>query len=109
MIYVITSRRIEIGKSIQIDKGVPLHIKVPTRGLEEQPYLGFTSRNLGEKYLELKDIPTEDLCVVTIDDGLNEEYKNRAMLIFENEKQIIEMENDIEGYDYESQIHENAL
>jgi hypothetical protein len=109
MIYVITSRRIEIGKSIQLDKGVPLHIKVPTRDLEDQPYLGFTSKNLGEKYLELKNIPKKDLCVVPVDDGLNEEYKNRAILIFENEKQINEMEKDVEGYDYESQIHENAL
>ena len=108
MIYVITSRRIEIEKSIQIDGGVPLHIKVPTRDLEDQPYLGFTSKNLGEKYLEIKNIPKEDLCVVPIDDGLNEEYINRAILIFENENQIVEMAKDAEGYDYESQIHENA-
>ncbi len=109
MIYVITSRRIEIEKSIQIDQGVPLHIKIPNRGFENQPYLGFISKYLGEKYLELKNIPKENLCVVPIDDGLNEEYKNRAILIFENENQIIEMAKDTEGYDYESQIHENAL
>ncbi len=109
MIYVITSRRIEIEKSIQIDKRVPLHIKVPTRDLENQPYLGFTSKYLGEKYLELKNIPKENLRVVPIIDGLNEKYKNRVILIFENEKQIVEMMKDTEGYDYESQIHENAL
>ena len=107
MIYVITSRRVEIGKSVQIDKGVPLHIKVPTRDLDDQPYLGFTSKNLGEKYLEIKNIPTEDLCIVPIDDGLNEEYKSRAILVIENESQIVEM--DTEGYDYESQIRENTL
>jgi hypothetical protein len=109
MIYVITSRRIDIGKSIQIDKGVPLHIKVPSRDLEGQPYLGFISKELGEKYLEFKKIPTENLGVVPIDDGLNEEYRNRPILIFENENQIIEMEKDTEGYDYDSQIHENAF
>jgi hypothetical protein len=109
MIYVITSRRIEIEKSIQLDQGVPLQIKVPTRECEDQPYLGFTSEKLGEKYLELKNIPKEDLCVVPIDDGLNEEYKNRAILIIDNETQIIEMVKDTEAYDYESQIRENAL
>ena len=109
MIYVITSRRIEIGQSVQIDKGIPLHIKVPTRDLDDQPYLGFNSKNLGEKYLEIKNIPTEHLCVVPIDDGLNEEYKSRAILIIENENQIMEMEKDTEGYDYESQIRKNAL
>jgi len=107
MIYVITSRRIEIEKSIQIDNGAPLHIKVPTRDLDDQPFLGFTSKNLGEKYLEVKNIPTEDLCVVSMDDGLNEEYLNRAILVIENENQIMEM--DTEGYDYESHIRKNAL
>jgi len=109
MIYVITSKRIDIGKTIQLDRGVPLHIRIPTIDLEDQPYLGFISKDLGEKYLEIKNIPTEDLSVVPIDDGLNEEYKNRAILIIKNESQILEMEKDSAGYDYESHIQDRAL
>jgi len=49
MNFATTSRRIDTGISIQIDKGVPLHIKVATRDIEDQPYLGFTSKSLGEE------------------------------------------------------------
>ncbi|MDH3856571.1 MAG: hypothetical protein OEV07_01135 [Gammaproteobacteria bacterium] len=59
--------------------------------------------------MELKKISNDDLYILPVDEGLNEAYRNRVKFIFENETQLIEVEKDTEGYDYESQIHENAL
>ena len=109
MIFAITSRKSSKDGSLLIKPGVPILIKVPRRGLEDQPYLGFTTKELGEKFLELKNISSSDYCVVSVGEGLSVEYQNREILLFDNESQIIQMEKDTEGYDYECQIYKNAL
>jgi hypothetical protein len=46
MIYAITSSSIDLDESIKIDAGVPIHIKVPGRNPEDQPYVGFVTKEL---------------------------------------------------------------
>ncbi len=109
MTYAITSRRTENEGPLLPKAGVPIHIKVPGRENQDQPFVGFATRELGEQFLSIKNLPSEDYCVVAIEEGIDTEYHNNAILIFENERQLIDMEKDREGYDYENHIHRSAL
>ena len=109
MTYAITSTRTENEGSLLPKAGVPIHIKVPGRESQDQPFVGFATRELGEKFLSIKNLPSENYCVVVMEEGIDSEYHNNAILIIENERQLIEMENNGEGYDYEKHIHRTAL
>lgn len=102
-------RKSELGGDENISIGGPFRIKVPKLPPEDQPYLGFASQELGEAYLRIKKFPAGDFHIVPIDSLLDEEQKREAILVYETEKQIHDVEKDSEGYDYESLIHRNAL
>ena len=91
-----------------IEPGIPLHIKVPDRNSENQPYIGFTTIELAKKFMEIKGFSGNDFKVVSVEEGSNAAFQKQAMLKFDTEAQITAMEKDIEGYDYESQIHASA-
>jgi len=109
MIYIAISKSKDLGESIKLEAGVPLHIKVNSRGMEDQPIIGFRAIEFGEKYLEKKNIPIGDYQFVPIEKGLSEDFVNQPILIIESESQVDEMEKNAEGYDYESHIYKNAL
>ena len=102
-------KRSELGGDENISIGGPFRIKVPRLPPEDQPYLGFSSQELGEAYLKIKKFPAGDFFIVPIDSFLDEEQKKEAILVYETEKQIHDVEKDSEGYDYEGLIHQNAL
>ena len=109
MTYAITSRRTESEGSLLPKAGVPIHIKVPGRSSQDQPFVGFATKALGEQFLRIKNLPAEDYCVVVLKDGIDAEYHNNAILMIENERQLSDMEKDREGFDYEKLIHRTAL
>ena len=102
-------RKSELGGDESISIGGPFRIKVPKLPPEDQPYIGFSSQELGEAYLKIKKFPADDFYVVPIDSLLDEEQKKEAILVYETEKQIHDVEENSEGYDYESLIRQNAL
>lgn len=109
MIYTIIMRKSEFGGDEKISIGGPFRIKVPKHAPEDQPYIGFSSQELGEAYLKIKMFPADDFYVEPIESLLDEEQRKESILIFDTEKQIHDVEEDSEGYDYESLIHQNAL
>lgn len=109
MIYIITSSKTGKGEWNGIEPGTPLFVKVSNKGIDNQPILGFSSIELGERYLKLKNIPLAENQVVPVEEGISEKYKSTRIVFFENEKQLIDMETDPEGYDYEKRIYKNAL
>ncbi|MBT8370254.1 MAG: hypothetical protein KJO34_04785 [Deltaproteobacteria bacterium] len=102
-------RKNELGGNEHISIGGPFRIKVPKASSDDQPYIGFSSQELGEAYLKIKNFPADDFYIVPIETLLDEEQRKHPILIYENEKQIHDVEKDSEGYDYESLIHQNAL
>ena len=109
MAYAITSRRTESEGSLLPKAGVPIHIKVPGRSGQDQPFVGFATKALGEQFLRIKNLPTKDYCVVAVKDGIDAEYHDNTILMFENEIQLSDLEKDGEGFDYEKLIHRSAL
>ncbi len=109
MIYTITSIVTEIGDSEKISIKGPLHIKVPNRDIEDQPLLGFSSKELGEAFMGFRNYSSEEYSVVPLKTLLNENNKNKSVLVYENEQQFIDVQKNSEEYDYESLIHQNAL
>jgi hypothetical protein len=108
MIYLLVSRGSEIDGSKKIEAGTPLHIRVPGRDEETQPIIGFDSITLAEKYLERKKIARDEYRFILKDRGLSDDYKNQSIFLIENESQLDEIDNDEEGYDFESHIFKNA-
>ena len=102
-------RKSELGGDENISIGGPFRIKVPILAPDDQPYLGFASQELGEAYLRIKKFPADDFYIVPIESLLDEEQRKESILVYETEKQIHDVEEDSEGYDYESLIHQNAL
>ncbi len=102
-------RKSEFGGDEIISIGGPFRIKVPKLAPNDQPYIGFSSQELGEEYLRIKKFPADDFYIVTIESLLNEEQRKESILVYETEKQIHDVEKDSEGYDYESLIHQNSL
>ena len=98
-----------MGGDENISIGGPFRIKVPKLATEDQPYIGFSSQELGEAYLRIKKFPADDFYIVPIESLLDEEQKKGSILVYETENQIHDVEKDSEGYDYESLIHQNAL
>lgn len=109
MIYTIIMRKSEFGGDANISIGGPFRIKVPKLALDDQPYIGFSSLELGEAYLRIKNFPSDNFHIEPIESLLDEEQRKKLILIFENEKQIHDVEKNGEVYDYESLIHRNAL
>ena len=109
MIYTITSRRTEIGDKEKISIEGPFHVKVPGRDIEDHPLLGFTSKELGGAFMKMKSFSTAEFRIVPLDDLLNENNKTKSILVYENEQQILDVEKNSEGYDYESLIRQNTL
>ena len=109
MIYTIISKKPETGDKAKIFIRGPIRIKVPNRSAEEDPYLGFATKELGEAYLRIKKFPEEDFCVVPMKNIVEERNTNKSVLVYENEAQILDAEKDTEGYDYESLIHPYTL
>jgi hypothetical protein len=109
MIYSITSRKAETDGEIKISIKGPYRVKVPGRAPEDHPYIGFASQELGETYMKIKNIPAEEFFIVPFDSLLDEERRKGSILIYENEKQILDVEKNSEGYDYESLIRQHAL
>ncbi len=109
MIYIATSNRKEIAEDIALEADVSLHIKVPSRGLDDQPLLGFASQKLAKEYLEYKNIPTDEYSVLPLDEAISDEYKSKPVLVFENWEQIENVDRNPERYDYEKLIYENDL
>ena len=105
MIYTIIMRKTELGGDEGISIGGPFRIKLPKLPPEDQPYIGFSSQDLGEEYLRIKNFPADDFFIVPIDSVLGKDRKKEAILVFETEKQILDVEKDSEGYDYASLIH----
>ena len=109
MIYLLVSRGREIDGAEKTETGTPLHIKVSSRDSENQPIIGFVTIALAEKYLERKNIPMDEYKFLLKDRGLSDDYNNQPIFLVENESQVDEIEEDAEGYDYESHIFKNAL
>ena len=109
MIYTITQRYTESGEDKQISIERQFRIKVPGRSAKDDPYLGFASIDIGEAFMKFKNMSLKEFQVVPILDVLDEEQRQNPVLVYENEKQIMEAENDTEGYDYESLIRHHAL
>ena len=109
MAYFITQNKSKAGESIQMIPGTPLHIKVPSRDFDAQPFLSFASKELAEKFMEIRSISIEEFRVASIHNELASNYKENAAVLFENENQILEMNENAEGYDYESLIHQYAF
>ena len=109
MIYTIIMRKRELGGDENISIGGPFRIKVPKLAPDDQPYIGFSSQELGEAYLRIKNFPVDGFYIVPIESLLDEEQRKEPILIYETEKQIHDVEEEGEGYDYESLIHQNAL
>lgn len=60
MIYLLVSRGSEVDGSEIVEAGTPLHIKVSSRDVENQPVIGFVTIALAEKFLERKKITREE-------------------------------------------------
>ena len=108
MIYLLVSRGRGIDGPEKHAAGTPLHIKVFSRDVENQPILGFVTIALAEKFLERKNIPRDEYRFILKDRGLSDDYNNQPIFLVENESQVDEMERDAEGYDYESHIFKNG-
>ena len=108
MIYTIIMRKSELGGDENISIGGPFRIKIPKLTPDDQPYLGFASKELGETYLRIKKFPADDFYIVPIESLLDVEQTKETILVYENEKQIHDVEEDGEGYDYESLIHQDV-
>tara|TARA_R110002167_G_scaffold317823_1_gene523439 strand:+ start:243 stop:572 length:330 start_codon:yes stop_codon:yes gene_type:complete len=109
MIYIVISGKTEKDESNGIEPGTPLFVKISGGGIGNQPILGFSSIELGEKYLKLKNIPLGSYQLVSIEEGLSVKYKDARVVLFTNEEQLLDVEKDSEGYDYEKRIYTNAL
>jgi len=109
MIYVIKSRIPGIDDPLATLSEEPLHIKVSTRDLDNQPFIGFATEELGETFLNLKSYLDENYFVVPLGKKIYERYKNRPYIYFENEHQILEVQKNAQGYNYEILIRQNDL
>lgn len=109
MIYTITSRHTEIGETEKTFIKGPFHVKVPGRDKENHPLLGFSSTKLGEVFMRVRKFSEAEYCIVPMDDLLNEDNRHQSVLVYESEKQILDVLDDPEEYDYESLIQDNAL
>ena len=101
MIHVIISSRPDLE--------FPLCIKVPSRPLNSQPYLGFVSKEIGEAFLKIRNIEDNSCYVAPVTDVLDKDSIANEILVFETEQQIIDSGIDTEGFDYESLIQKYAL
>ena len=109
MIYLIVSRSSEVGDKVRVDAETPLIIKIPKTNEEEHPIIGFESLALAQLFLERRNIPGSDYKFVLKGIGLSEKFDNKRIFLIENESQLEEIEKDPEGYDYEKNIHGDAL
>jgi len=109
VIYTVTSSKPKIDDSAGISIEGPIRIKVPGRDSEDDPYLGFASEKLAGIFMRIKSLSDKEFCVVQFEELGKSIDKNKPILIYENEQQILEAEKDTEGYDYESLIHHDAL
>ena len=109
MIFTVTSKNTNLDGSGGVSIEGPIRIKVPGRNAKDDPYLGFTSKDLAETFMRMKSLSEKEFCVVPFEALGDSTKKNKPVLIYENEQQIIEAERYTEGYDYESLIHHNAL
>lgn len=98
MIYLIKSRRSDLGDALQIQL---------SNYEDDNPYIGFVSKALGKSYLRLKNIPDEDLIVVPIEEVLGDESSKKDIVVYENEEQILEVIKNQSGFDYASLIRRN--
>ena len=92
MIYLLVSRGREIDGSEIVEVGTPLHINVSSRGIENQPIIGFVTIALAEDFLARKNIPRDEYRFILKDRGLSEDYNNQPIFLVENESQVDEME-----------------
>ncbi len=81
-----------------------VRVKIPSRTMEAQPYLAFSSLDVGQFFLRVRDIDDEQYSVTSIVDATKHLTANCDFLVFRSGQQILDSIADPEGYDYESLI-----
>ena len=81
-----------------------VRVMIPSRTMEAQPYLAFSSLDVGQFFLRARDIDDEKYSVTSIVEATKHLAANSEFLVFRSGQQILDSISDPEGYDYESLI-----
>ena len=93
MIFLISSTRTDLGG--------PILIRYSPNGIQLDPYLGFVSMELGVAYLKYKNWRGDSFYLASIDDLKSEIDESKKIFLIQNEKQILEIDADPDGYEYD--------
>ena len=84
-------------------------IKIPTRGVEDQPYAGFLSRAIGEAFLKVKGLPIDSLSLKPLAEVRNMVKHPFDILVFRTIEQIQKSVEDPDGNDYERLVERHDV